>query len=137
LVIAVACFNIVSTLVMAVRDKQSEIAILLTMGMRKASIMLIFIVQGAFNGILGCAIGGVLGVMISLNLSAIARTIESVLGVQLLSADVYFIDFLPSELKSGDVVTVVCLAFIMSVIATLYPAWKASQTPPARALAGR
>ncbi|MGS0679851.1 lipoprotein-releasing ABC transporter permease subunit LolE [Shewanella sp. 125m-7] len=137
LVIAVACFNIVSTLVMAVRDKQSEIAILLTMGMRKTSIMLIFIVQGAFNGILGCAIGGVLGVMISLNLSAIARTIESVLGVQLLSADVYFIDFLPSQLKSGDVVTVVCLAFVMSVIATLYPAWKASQTPPARALAGR
>ncbi|GIU45334.1 cell division protein FtsX [Shewanella sairae] len=137
LVIAVACFNIVSTLVMAVRDKQSEIAILLTMGMRKASVMLIFVVQGAFNGILGCAIGAVLGVTISINLSAIARGIESILGIQLLSADVYFIDFLPSQLQVNDVITVVCLAFVMSVIATLYPAWKASQTPPARALAGR
>ena len=137
LVIAVACFNIVSTLVMAVRDKQSEIAILLTMGMKKASVMLIFVVQGAFNGLLGCAIGAVLGVSISLNLSAIAKGIESILGIQLLSADVYFIDFLPSELNGADVVTVVCLAFIMSVIATLYPAWKASQTLPARALAGR
>lgn len=137
LVIAVACFNIVSTLVMAVRDKQSEIAILLTMGMKKASIMLIFIVQGAFNGILGCAIGGVLGTVIALNLSAIARGIESLFGIQLLSADVYFIDFLPSQLKGGDVVTVIALAFVMSVIATLYPAWKASRTPPARALAGR
>ncbi|GIU31550.1 lipoprotein-releasing ABC transporter permease subunit LolE [Shewanella schlegeliana] len=137
LVIAVACFNIVSTLVMAVRDKQSEIAILLTMGMKKASVMLIFIVQGAFNGVLGCAIGGVLGTIIALNLSAIARGIESLFGIQLLSADVYFIDFLPSQLKGGDVVTVIALAFVMSVIATLYPAWKASQTPPARALAGR
>ncbi|MCL1146685.1 lipoprotein-releasing ABC transporter permease subunit LolE [Shewanella marinintestina] len=137
LVIAVACFNIVSTLVMAVRDKQSEIAILLTMGMRKASVMLIFVVQGAFNGVLGCVIGAVLGVTISINLSAIARGIESILGIQLLSADVYFIDFLPSQLQVNDVITVVCLAFVMSVIATLYPAWKASQTPPARALAGR
>ncbi|GIU15326.1 lipoprotein-releasing ABC transporter permease subunit LolE [Shewanella sp. MBTL60-007] len=137
LVIAVACFNIVSTLVMAVRDKQSEIAILLTMGMKKASVMLIFIVQGAFNGVLGCAIGGVLGTITALNLSAIARGIESLFGIQLLSADVYFIDFLPSQLKGGDVMTVILLAFVMSVIATLYPAWKASQTPPARALAGR
>ncbi|MCG9729695.1 lipoprotein-releasing ABC transporter permease subunit LolE [Shewanella sp. Isolate13] len=137
LVIAVACFNIVSTLVMAVRDKQSEIAILLTMGMKKASVMLIFVVQGAFNGVLGCAIGGVLGTITALNLSAIARGIESLFGIQLLSADVYFIDFLPSQLKGGDVMTVILLAFVMSVIATLYPAWKASQTPPARALAGR
>ncbi|MCL1095006.1 lipoprotein-releasing ABC transporter permease subunit LolE [Shewanella kaireitica] len=137
LVIAVACFNIVSTLVMAVRDKQSEIAILLTMGMKKSAVMLIFIVQGALNGLLGCVIGSALGVTVALNLSDIAAGIESVLGIQLLSADVYFIDFLPSQLVATDVIMVVSLAFVMSLIATLYPAWKASQTPPASALAGR
>ncbi|WP_394147003.1 lipoprotein-releasing ABC transporter permease subunit LolE [Shewanella atlantica] len=137
LVIAVACFNIVSTLVMAVRDKQSEIAIMLTMGMKRLSIMNIFIVQGALNGLLGCIIGGGLGIIIAENLSVIAKTIEDVLGIQLLSADVYFIDFLPSQLHLFDVVLVLTLAFVMSLIATLYPAWKASQTSPARALAGR
>ncbi|ABV37436.1 lipoprotein releasing system, transmembrane protein, LolC/E family [Shewanella sediminis HAW-EB3] len=137
LVIAVACFNIVSTLVMAVRDKQSEIAILLTMGMKRISIMNIFIVQGALNGLLGCVIGGGLGAIIAENLSVIAKAIEDVLGIQLLSADVYFIDFLPSQLHLSDVTLVILLAFIMSLIATLYPAWKASQTAPARALAGR
>lgn len=89
LVIAVACFNIVSTLVMAVRDKQSEIAILLTMGMAKATIMGIFVVQGALNGLLGCLIGAGLGITLALNLSAIASGIEQLFGVQLLSADVY------------------------------------------------
>ena len=137
LVIAVACFNIVSTLVMAVRDKQSEIAILLTMGMKKSAVMLIFIVQGALNGLLGCVIGSALGVTVAFNLSDIAAGIESILGIQLLSADVYFIDFLPSQLVATDVIMVVSLAFVMSLVATLYPAWKASQTPPASALAGR
>jgi len=137
LVIAVACFNIVSTLVMAVRDKQSEIAILLTMGMQKRAIMLIFIVQGALNGLLGCLLGAGFGVSAALNLSQIAMTLEQLLGVKLLASDVYFIDFLPSKLVSGDVVVVVSLAFLMSLIATLYPAWKASRTLPASALAGR
>ena len=137
LVIAVACFNIVSTLVMAVRDKQSEIAILLTMGMAKATIMGIFVVQGALNGLLGCFIGGALGITLALNLSAIASGIEQLFGVQLLSADVYFIDFLPSQLHLLDVVLVVSLALVMSLLATLYPAWKASRIHPAEALAGR
>ncbi|MPY21663.1 lipoprotein-releasing ABC transporter permease subunit LolE [Shewanella psychropiezotolerans] len=137
LVIAVACFNIVSTLVMAVRDKQSEIAILLTMGMKRASIMMIFIVQGALNGVLGCVLGGVFGAIIADNLSSIAKGIEHILGIKLLSADVYFIDFLPSELLLSDVFTVLLLAFIMSLLATIYPAWKASKTQPAIALAGR
>ncbi|MCG9722841.1 lipoprotein-releasing ABC transporter permease subunit LolE [Shewanella sp. Isolate7] len=136
LVIAVACFNIVSTLVMAVRDKQSEIAILLTMGMAKATIMGIFVVQGALNGLLGCFIGGALGITLALNLSAIASGIEQLFGVQLLSADVYFIDFLPSQLHLLDVVLVVSLALVMSLLATLYPAWKASRIHPAEALAG-
>ncbi|MCL1124333.1 lipoprotein-releasing ABC transporter permease subunit LolE [Shewanella surugensis] len=136
LVIAVACFNIVSTLVMAVRDKQSEIAILLTMGMKKLSVMGIFVVQGALNGLLGCGIGALFGCLIALNLSQLAKGIEDLLGIQLLSADVYFIDFLPSKLELSDVVMVVSLALLMSLIATLYPAWKASKTQPARALAG-
>ncbi|MCG9739198.1 lipoprotein-releasing ABC transporter permease subunit LolE [Shewanella insulae] len=137
LVIAVACFNIVSTLVMAVRDKQSEIAILLTMGMAKATIMGIFVVQGALNGLLGCLIGAGLGITLALNLSAIASGIEQLFGVQLLSADVYFIDFLPSQLHLLDVALVVSLALVMSLLATLYPAWKASRIHPAEALAGR
>ncbi|CAM3281841.1 lipoprotein-releasing ABC transporter permease subunit LolE [Shewanella violacea] len=137
LVIAVACFNIVSTLVMAVRDKQSEIAILLTMGMKRASIMMIFIVQGALNGVLGCLLGGVSGIIIAENLSRIAKGIENILGIKLLSADVYFIDFLPSQLNFSDVFIVLMLAFIMSLLATIYPAWKASKTQPAKALAGR
>jgi len=86
---------------------------------------------------LGCLLGGAFGVLIATNLSFIAKGIESVLGIQLLSADIYFIDFLPSELHLSDVVSVLLLAFGMSLIATLYPAWKASQTQPAIALAGR
>ena len=137
LVIGVACFNIVSTLVMAVRDKASEIAILMTMGLSRLSVMGIFMVQGALNGLVGCALGGVIGIATAINLSAIARGIEQLLGIQLLSADVYFVDFLPSELHMADAGLVIATAFIMSLIATLYPAWKASQIGPAQALAGR
>lgn len=136
LVIAVACFNIVSTLVMAVRDKAAEIAILMTMGMRRTGIMSIFMVQGALNGVLGCLIGAVLGVITALNLSAIARGIEHLFGIKLLAADIYFIDFLPSKLMWSDVVLVLVMALVMSLAATLYPAYKASCTQPARALAG-
>lgn len=137
LVIGVACFNIVSTLVMAVRDKASEIAILMTMGLSRLSIMGIFMVQGALNGLLGCGLGGIIGISVALNLSEIASTIEQLLGIELLSADVYFVDFLPSELHTSDAIWVITMAFVMSLIATLYPAWKASQIGPAQALAGR
>ncbi|MCU7974164.1 lipoprotein-releasing ABC transporter permease subunit LolE [Shewanella sp. SW36] len=137
LVIGVACFNIVSTLVMAVRDKASEIAILMTMGLSRLAVMGIFMVQGALNGLLGCGLGGIIGISVALNLSAIASSVEQLLGIQLLSADVYFVDFLPSELHVSDAVLVIVMAFVMSLIATLYPAWKASQISPAQALAGR
>lgn len=137
LVIGVACFNIVSTLVMAVRDKASEIAILMTMGLSRLSIMGIFMVQGALNGLLGCVLGGIIGISVALNLSEIASAIEQLLGIELLSADVYFVDFLPSELHTSDAILVIAMAFVMSLIATLYPAWKASQIGPAQALAGR
>jgi len=137
LVIGVACFNIVSTLVMAVRDKASEIAILMTMGLTRFSILSIFMVQGALNGLFGCGLGGIIGISVALNLSEIASAIEQLLGIELLSADVYFVDFLPSELHTSDAILVIAMAFVMSLIATLYPAWKASQIGPAQALAGR
>lgn len=137
LVIGVACFNIISTLVMAVRDKASEIAILMTMGLSRLAIMGIFMVQGALNGLLGCGLGGIIGISIALNLSDIAKAIERLFDIELLSADVYFVDFLPSQLHSSDAVLVIAMAFVMSLIATLYPAWKASQISPAQALAGR
>jgi lipoprotein-releasing system permease protein len=137
LVIAVACFNIVSTLVMAVRDKASEIAILMTMGLHRGAIMAIFIMQGALNGLMGCSIGGVLGVTLAYNLSAIASSIEQLLGIQLLASDIYFIDFLPSELHYQDILVVLLIGLLMSLIATIYPAWKATKIAPATALAGR
>ncbi|NMH63593.1 lipoprotein-releasing ABC transporter permease subunit LolE [Shewanella salipaludis] len=137
LVIAVACFNIVSTLVMAVRDKASEIAILMTMGLDRTAIMTIFMVQGALNGLLGCAFGGLIGVALALNLSSFASGLERLFGMTFLSADVYFIDFLPSQLQWPDAALVITMAFVMSLLATLYPAFKASQIAPATALAGR
>ncbi|WP_394131068.1 lipoprotein-releasing ABC transporter permease subunit LolE [Shewanella maritima] len=137
LVIAVACFNIVSTLVMAVRDKASEVAILMTMGLKRMAVMSIFIMQGALNGVMGCTLGGVIGVLVAQNLSVIAATIEQTLGIQLLASDIYFIDFLPSELRQQDVMLVISMGLVMSLLATLYPAWKATQIAPATALAGR
>ncbi|WP_119969656.1 lipoprotein-releasing ABC transporter permease subunit LolE [Shewanella japonica] len=137
LVIAVACFNIVSTLVMAVRDKSSEIAILMTMGLKRPAIMSIFIMQGGLNGFLGCTIGAVIGVLLATNLSAIASAIEQTLGIQLLASDIYFIDFLPSQLQQQDVIVVVAMGLVMSLLATIYPAYKATKIAPATALAGR
>ena len=137
LVIAVACFNIVSTLVMAVRDKASEIAILMTMGIKRSAIMTIFVMQGGLNGLLGCSLGGAIGVVVALELSSIAKAIESLLGIQLLDSDIYFIDFLPSQLQMHDVAFVIVLGLVMSLIATIYPAWKATKIAPATALAGR
>lgn len=137
LVIAVACFNIVSTLVMAVRDKSSEIAILMTMGVRRSAIMIIFIIQGVLNGTMGCLFGGVFGYLIADNLTLLTQAIEKLLHIKLLAADIYFIDFIPSQIHSTDIILVISLAFIMSLIATIYPAYKASCTLPVRALSGR
>ncbi|MCL1077575.1 lipoprotein-releasing ABC transporter permease subunit LolE [Parashewanella spongiae] len=136
LVIAVACFNVVSTLVMSVRDKQSEIAILITMGLSRSSVMQVFMVQGTLNGIIGCSIGAFIGVILALNLSALAKQIEELFNVQIISGDVYFIDFLPSELQWNDVYISVGLALAMSLLSTLYPAWKATKVDPAETLSG-
>ncbi|WP_085297771.1 lipoprotein-releasing ABC transporter permease subunit LolE [Cognaticolwellia mytili] len=134
LVIAVASFNIVSTLIMAVNEKKSDIAILKTMGAKPSTIMASFMFQGLINGILGCFIGTCFGILISLNLTEIIQTIESMLSVQFLSADVYFIDYLPTVLREEDVITTVIIALIMSLLATIYPAWRATKVEPAQVL---
>lgn len=131
LVIAVACFNIVSTLVMAVNEKRGDIAILKTMGASKWMLRGIFIVQGAFNGLIGCLLGAFIGIYIALNLTDIVKFIETIIGHKFLSGDIYFIDFLPSYLIYEQVVAVAVGAFIMSILSTLYPAWRASNIQPA------
>jgi lipoprotein-releasing system permease protein len=133
-IIAVAAFNIISTLVMVVTEKQSDIAILKTYGATPNTIMGIFMVQGGLNGVIGTAIGVLLGVLLSLNLSDFANWIESTLGISLLPGDVYFIDFLPSVMKWEDVYQVGGAALLMAFLATLYPSWRASRVKPAEAL---
>ncbi|WP_371372768.1 lipoprotein-releasing ABC transporter permease subunit LolE [Thalassotalea aquiviva] len=134
LVIAVASFNIVSSLFMAVNDKKSDIAILKTMGASPTTLMLTFVYQGTVNGLLGCFFGGVFGVYLSLNLTGIALAIESTLGITFLSSDIYFIDFLPTQLQWPDVIVTIVAALILSLLATLYPAWRASKIDPAKVL---
>jgi len=134
LVVAVACFNIVSTLVMAVNEKRGDIAILKTMGTSTWSLRFIFIVQGAFNGFVGSVIGAIAGIYVALNLTELIKSFETLIGHKVLSGDVYFIDFLPSEINYQQVVIITLLAFLMSVIATLYPAWSASKIEPAHEL---
>ncbi|MDA7746032.1 lipoprotein-releasing ABC transporter permease subunit LolE [Psychromonas sp.] len=134
LVVAVACFNIVSTLVMAVNEKRGDIAILKTMGANKWSLRAIFIVQGAFNGLVGSVLGGALGIYLSLNLSRFFSAFEHFIGRKLISGDIYFIDYLPSQINYQQVFIITMIAFAMSIIATIYPAWTASNIDPAKEL---
>ena len=134
LIVAVAAFNIVSTLVMVVTDKKADIAILRTLGMSPRNVMGIFFVQGVTSGVMGTLIGGVLGVITALNVPTIVPFIEGLLGHQLFPADVYVISDFPAELRWSDVSMIVVSAVIMSMLATLYPAWSASRTQPAEAL---
>jgi lipoprotein-releasing system permease protein len=134
LVVAVAAFNIVSTLVMVVKDKQSDIAILRTVGAKPSSILRIFVTQGSIVGVVGTLAGVVLGILIALNLESIVGFFEAAFGIKFLAADVYFISDLPSELKYGDVVRIALIALVLALISTLYPAWVAARTAPAEAL---
>ncbi len=134
LIVAVAAFNIVSTLVMAVTDKQSDIAILRTLGARPASIMKIFIVQGAFIGVFGTVIGVAAGVLMALNLETVVPFIERMAGMDLFPADVYYINELPSKLVWNDVGVIAGISLLISLAATLYPSWRASRVNPAEAL---
>ena len=134
LVIGVACFNIVSTLIMAVKDKQGDIAIMRTLGANNGFIKQIFIWYGLLAGMKGCLIGIVLGVVLALNLTPIIQGIETLLGKKLLSDGIYFVDFLPSELHWFDVVLVLVAALVLSLLASFYPASRAAKLQPAQVL---
>lgn len=134
LIIAVAAFNLVSTLVMTVTDKQSDIAILRTLGASPGSIMKIFMIQGALVGLVGTAIGVTLGVTVALNVDVIVPFIEHLLGVQFLPRDIYLISVLPSDLRWPDVWTIGGVAVVLAFLATLYPSWWAARVKPAEAL---
>ncbi|EEP92307.1 Lipoprotein-releasing system transmembrane protein lolE [Yersinia kristensenii ATCC 33638] len=137
LVIGVASFNIVSTLVMAVKDKSSDIAVLRTLGAKDGLIRAIFMWYGLLAGLIGSVSGAVVGVIVSLQLTNIIRGLEKLVGHQFLSGDIYFIDFLPSELHWFDVACVLATALVLSLIASWYPARRASRIDPARVLSGQ
>jgi lipoprotein-releasing system permease protein len=134
LIIAVAAFNLVSMLVMTVTDKQSDIAILRTLGAPPSSIMKIFMVQGSAVGLLGTFAGVVLGILVALNVRSLTAFIEKLLGFQVLPSGVYFISYLPSDLHWEDVTFIAIVASILALLATIYPSWRASKTRPAEAL---
>ncbi|MBD3667018.1 MAG: lipoprotein-releasing ABC transporter permease subunit [Kangiella sp.] len=133
-IIAVAAFNIVTSLVMLVTEKQADIAILRTLGASPGSILRIFMTSGIINGLIGTLAGVILGVLLALNLPDIVNWVENTFGVSVFPQDVYFVNFLPTELIADDVIKIGLSAFAISVLATLYPSWKASKTQPAEAL---
>ncbi len=134
LIVLVAAFNIVSTLVMVVTDKKSDVAILRTMGATAGQIMRIFMVQGTVIGVMGTLLGVLLGVTLGLTISDLIAWVEHTLGIQFLNADVYFISYLPSELQWRDVTVIALASLLISFLATLYPSWRAAKTEPAEAL---
>ncbi len=135
LVVAIAAFNLVSTLIMTVNDKRGDIAILRTLGLSRSGIVKIFIIQGSVIGVIGISLGVLFGVLLSYNISAIASFIESTFDIELMVKDVYLITkTLPAKILLSDVVSVCLISFILSIIATVFPAWRASKSPPAEAL---
>jgi lipoprotein-releasing system permease protein len=134
LIVAVAAFNLVSTLVMTVTDKQSDIAILRTLGASPASIMGVFMVQGALVGVVGTLSGLLLGLVVAFNIDVIVPAIEHALGLRFLPQDIYLISHMPSDPQLADIGPVVVLSLLLALLATLYPSWRASQVQPAEAL---
>ncbi|VAW85937.1 Lipoprotein releasing system transmembrane protein LolC/LolE [hydrothermal vent metagenome] len=134
LIVAVAAFNIVSTLVMMVADKRTDIAILRTLGATPRTIMGIFMVQGSLIGVIGTVLGTAGGVLLALNVENIVPALERLLHIDFLAAEVYYISDVPSDLRIQDVIKISCISLVLSILATLYPAWQASQTEPAEAL---
>ncbi|MGY5453242.1 lipoprotein-releasing ABC transporter permease subunit LolE [Agarivorans sp. MS3-6] len=134
LIVAVASFNIVSTLILAVSEKRGDLAILKTMGATDSSLLRTFIVYGSYNGVLGCFWGAVIGVLGCFGLPKLVALVETMLGHTILSADIYFIDFLPVRLLWTDVAVVVSAAFALSMLATIWPAWQATRVKPAQEL---
>ncbi|CAG0987503.1 Lipoprotein-releasing system transmembrane protein LolE [Burkholderiales bacterium] len=134
LIVAVAAFNIVSTLVMVVTDKQPDIAILRTLGAKPSSVMAIFMIQGALIGVIGTLLGVIGGVLLATNLDTVVPALESVLGVQFLDKSVYMLSSLPSDLQRGDVTSIALVSLALSFFSTLYPSWRASRVNPVEAL---
>jgi lipoprotein-releasing system permease protein len=134
MIVAVAAFNMVSSLVMAVTDKQADIAILRTLGATPLSIMQIFVVQGAMIGIVGTALGVAGGIALALNIDVVVPALEQLLRIRFLSKDVYLISELPSELQRGDVIAISVVSLALGFLATLYPSWRAARVRPAEAL---
>jgi lipoprotein-releasing system permease protein len=134
LIVAVAAFNLVSSLVMLVTDKQADIAILRTLGLSPRSVMAVFMVQGTLIGVVGIVLGLVGGVLLTLNLHLVVTGLESMLGFELMPADVYYITGVPTDLRLDDVSTIAGIAFVLCMFATIYPAWRAAKTDPAMAL---
>ena len=134
LIVAVAAFNLVSTLVMTVTDKQADIAILRTLGASPRSVMGIFMVQGALSGVIGTLAGVVLGLLIAFNVGTLVAMIEALLRVSFLPSSVYLISRMPSDPQSGDILPIVAISLLLSFVATLYPSWRASRVQPAEAL---
>ena len=134
LLIAMGAFNLVSSQVMLVTDKQADIAIMRTLGLTPRGVMQVFMVQGTLIGVIGTVLGVVGGILLTLNLEHILGAIERVFNVQLLPEDVYYITGLPTDMQASDVAIIAAVALLMAFFATLYPAWRASRTPPAEAL---
>ncbi|MCJ1884468.1 lipoprotein-releasing ABC transporter permease subunit [Pseudomonas sp. LA21] len=134
LIVAVAAFNIIATLIMVVADKRADIAILRTLGATPKQIMAIFMVQGTVIGLIGTVIGCVLGVLAAYNVTAIVSTLERIAGTHVFNSDIYFINYLPSDPQITDIVLICVAALSMSFLATLYPAWRAASTQPAESL---
>jgi lipoprotein-releasing system permease protein len=134
LIVAVAAFNLVSTLVMTVTDKQADIAILRTLGASPSSVMAIFVVQGAMAGLIGTATGVGLGLLVAFNVDVIVPAIEQALGVRFLPGSIYLITRMPSEPLASDVIPIAIISLVLSLVATLYPSWRASRVNPAQAL---
>ena len=134
LIIAVAAFNLVSMLVMTVTDKRSDIAILRTIGAQRKSILSVFIIQGAWLGFLGVGLGVIGGVLIAANIDSVMAAIEALFGFQVLPKGIYFIDQLPSDLRTADIIQIGVSALALSLLATLYPSWRAANLDPAQAL---
>lgn len=133
-IIIVAVFNLVSSLVMIVKEKQADIAILRTLGLSPKGVMKIFVVQGMVAGTLGTFVGTLFGLLLAWKIGAIIAWVESLTGMHFVSSQVYFIDYLPSDIEVKDVISVVCISLMLSFLATLYPSWSASRTQPAEAL---
>jgi len=134
LIVAVAVFNIVATLVMVVNDKRTDIAILRTLGLSPRGVLGVFITQGVLIGWIGTALGVGLGLALALNVDVIVPFLESNLGFHIMDPDVYYVSGIPSEMHPGDVVRIALAALILTFVATIYPAFKAAQTQPAEAL---